>query len=251
MALIRKLGWRHYYLVLGALTIVVLMLVPGRRAPATEPASKIADYGYMETLVEGKRVALPLRHTDVKAEVVGVICLGPGDPAVPQPLPETDRGGLRLPAPAPRRDPCHDDADRNRRSAAWIRKRAEARANTSRRSARARPRASSSRSAATSSRSRSRTSCPATRSRSSSATSRISSPGRPLRVRLPDGGRPPLRGRRRGDRVAPGSGWAKDTIGSATPRGSRRCSSPGLRPDTTSRSAPAQRRGQGPGDQGR
>jgi Ca-activated chloride channel family protein len=73
MSRIRRLTWRHYYLVLGALTIVALMIVPGRRAPAIEPAAKVASHGYMETLVEGKRVALPLRHTDVKAEVVGVI----------------------------------------------------------------------------------------------------------------------------------------------------------------------------------
>jgi Ca-activated chloride channel family protein len=73
MALIRKLGWRHYYLLLGALTIVALMLVPGRPAPATEPASSVSNHGHMETLVAGKRVALPLRNTDVKAEVVGVI----------------------------------------------------------------------------------------------------------------------------------------------------------------------------------
>jgi Ca-activated chloride channel family protein len=67
-----RIRWRHYYLLLGAATLVALAL-RGRDSPATQPAAAVSSYGHMQATVDGKPVVLPLRRTDVKAEVVGVI----------------------------------------------------------------------------------------------------------------------------------------------------------------------------------
>jgi Ca-activated chloride channel family protein len=66
--------WKHYYLVVGVITLGLLTLLPTRQVPATAAGPTVSSYGHMQTTSsDGKAVVLPLRATAVKAEVVGVM----------------------------------------------------------------------------------------------------------------------------------------------------------------------------------
>jgi Ca-activated chloride channel family protein len=66
--------WKHYYLTLGVLVFACLTMVKTRPAPAVTGVPEVSNYGYLRTSLEGGTTAvLPLRHTAVAAQVVGVM----------------------------------------------------------------------------------------------------------------------------------------------------------------------------------
>jgi Ca-activated chloride channel family protein len=73
---LKRVSWRHYVLLLGLSAVVLLLTLGGHNEPATASVRPptVSNHGHMQTtLVGGKVVVLPLRHTDVDAEVVGVM----------------------------------------------------------------------------------------------------------------------------------------------------------------------------------
>ena len=68
------MSWKHYYLGLGVFALSCLTFARPRQAPADETIL-VSGYGHMEARLRGgtSNVVLPLSHTEVKAEVVGVM----------------------------------------------------------------------------------------------------------------------------------------------------------------------------------
>ena len=76
MSRVMRFGWKHYYLIASLGVLGLLATLGGRqeRATAAERPPVVSNHGHMQTsLPGGKVVVLPLKHTDVDAEVVGVM----------------------------------------------------------------------------------------------------------------------------------------------------------------------------------
>jgi Ca-activated chloride channel family protein len=73
---LKRVSWRHYVLLLGLGAVAAILTLGSRNEPATasEAPPTVSNHGHMQTTLPGGKVAvLPLRHTDVDAEVVGVM----------------------------------------------------------------------------------------------------------------------------------------------------------------------------------
>jgi Ca-activated chloride channel homolog len=65
--------WKHYYLAVGVVALLLVTLLRTRAVPATEVPPQVSNYGYMQASCGGKTAVLPLRATSVRAEVVGMM----------------------------------------------------------------------------------------------------------------------------------------------------------------------------------